>query len=65
MKKEANNFLKNYRSISLLPILSKVFERIIYNSLLNQFIDNKLFTPLQCGFLPGDSRIDQISTHYS
>ena len=65
MKKEANNFLKNYRSISLLPILSKVFERIIYNSLLNQFIDNKLFTPLQSGFLPGDSCIDQISTHYS
>ena len=44
-KKEENNLLKNYRPISLLPIFSKVIERIIYNSLFNHFISNKLFTP--------------------
>ena len=32
-KKEEKSFLKNYHPISLLPIFSKVFERIFYNSL--------------------------------
>ena len=59
-KKEENNLLKNYRRIGLLPIFTRVFERIIYNSLFNHFIRNKLFTPSQFGFLPGNSCIAQI-----
>ena len=58
--KEQNNLLKNYHPISLLPIFSKVFERIIYNSLFNHFIGTKLFTSLQSGFLSGDSYIAQL-----
>ena len=58
-KKEEKNLLKNYRPISLLPIFSKVFERIIYNSLFKHFIGNKLFAPSQSGFLPGESCIAQ------
>ena len=65
------NFLKNYRPISLLPIFSKLFERVIDNSLFNHFVSNKLFTPLQSGFLPGDSCIahllsiiDEIQTSF-
>ena len=34
-KKEEKNLLKNYRPVSLLPIFSKIFERVIYNSLFN------------------------------
>ena len=59
-KKEENNLLKNYRRIGLLPIFTRVFERIIYNSLFNHFIRNKLFTPSQFGFLPGNSCIAQF-----
>ena len=49
-KKEDKMLVRNYRPISLLPIFGKMFERVIYNSLLNYFPGNILFTP---GFLPG------------
>ena len=51
---------KIYCPISLLPIFGKVFERVIYNSLFSHFLSNKLFTPSQSGFLPGDSSIVQL-----
>ena len=38
----------NYRPISLLPSLSKVYEKLIYQQ-LNTFFENKL-SPLLCGF---------------
>ena len=59
-KKEDKTLIKNYRPISLLPIFGKIFERVIYNSLFNHFLSNKLFTPSQSGFLPGDSSIAQL-----
>ena len=46
--------------INLIPIFGKIFERVIYNSLFNYFLSNKLFTPSQSGFLPGDSSIAQL-----
>ena len=59
-EKEDKTLVKNYRPISLLPIFGKIFERVIYNSIFNYFISNKLFTPSQSGFLPGDSCIAQL-----
>ena len=59
-QKRGKKMLKNYRPISLLPIFSKIFERVIYNSLFNDFISKKLFTSLQSGFLPGDSCTVQL-----
>ena len=59
-KKEDKTLIKNYHPISLLPIFGKIFERVIYNSLFNYFLSNKLFTPSQSGFLPGDSSIAQL-----
>ena len=52
--------VKHYRPISLLPIFGKMFERVIYNSLFNYFQSNRLSTPSQSGFLPGDSCIAQF-----
>ena len=37
-----------------------MFEKVIYNSLFNYFKSNRLFTPSQSGFLPGDSCIVQL-----
>ena len=50
---------KNYRPISLLPVLGKIFVRLIYKDLFNHFYCNNLFTQNQSGFMPGDSRILQ------
>ena len=45
---------------NLSDIFGKMFERVIYNSLFNYFQSNRLFTPSQSGFLPGDSCITQL-----
>ena len=59
-KKESKNLIKNYWPISLLPMFSKVFERLVFNALFNFFLQNKLCTPCQSGFIPGDSCISQL-----
>ena len=59
-KKESTNLIKSYRPISLLPIFSKIFERLIFDSLFNYFMQNKLFTESQSGFISGDSCVAQL-----
>ena len=59
-KKESKKLITNYRRISLLPIFSKVFEKLVFNTLFNFFFQNKLFTPSQSGFIPGDSCVSQL-----
>ena len=64
-KRDSKNLIKNYRPIILLPIFSKIFERLIFNSVFSYFIQNKLFTEYQSDFIPGDSCVAQLlsSTH--
>ena len=45
-KKGGKHCVKNYRSVSLLPICSKIFERIIYNT-YNYLVDNNLISQNQ------------------
>ena len=59
-KKENKSLIKNYRPISLLPILGKIFKRLIYKDLFNHFYCNNLFTKNQSGFIPGYSCIFQL-----
>ena len=59
-KKGDKQVLKNYRSVSLLPIRGKIFESLIFNELFNFFFENNLILPNQCGFKPGDSCINQL-----
>ena len=46
-----------YSSVSLLPICSKIFERIIYNNTYNYLIDNNLISQNESGFKHGDSSL--------
>ena len=42
--------MDNYRPISILPAISKIFERVVYNQLYEYFSSNKLFYEGQYGF---------------
>ena len=59
-KKESKQLVKNYRSVSLLPICGKVFERLIYNEVYPYLIDSNLISSHQSGFKGGDSCINQL-----
>ena len=44
----------------VLPICSKIFERLIYHELFIFFTDNNLISPNQSGFKPADSCVNQL-----
>ena len=48
-KKGNKQTLENYRPVSRVPIYGKIFERLIYNSLLEFFIANELISSNQSG----------------
>ena len=49
-KKGDVTLLNNYRPISLLPCVSKIFERVLFNQLYDYFHRNDLLTLHQYGF---------------
>ena len=57
--------LSNYRPISLLSCLEKVSERAVFKHLYNHFHDNNILTPLQSGFIPGDSTTNRLTFLYN
>ena len=42
--------MKNYRPISILPVVSKIIENVMHTQLTNYFTLNKLFTSQQYGY---------------
>ena len=54
-KKGDNTLFSNYRPISILPSLSKIFEKIVYSQLYAYFECNKLLYSSQYGFRQGHS----------
>ena len=59
-KKGDKQTVLNYHPVSLLPICGKIFERLLYNEMLNFFLENDLISPKQSGFRTGDSCINQL-----
>ena len=47
-KKDESTDKENYRAVSVLPLLSKIFERLVYDQ-LNEYLDQYL-NSLLCGF---------------
>ena len=54
-KKGNKSQFNNYRPISLLPSLSKIFEYVMFDQLLHYFTENNLLSMEQYGFHPGHS----------
>ena len=52
----------NYRPISLLPCISKVFEKILFDHIFDFLKTHSILTHKQSGFIPGDSTINQLLT---
>ena len=63
-KKAEEFFTQNYRPISLLSTIAKVFERVVFKHLFNFFRANFKISLWQSGFLPGHSTITQLIELY-
>ncbi len=59
-KKGSVHDFKMYRPVSLLPCVSKVFEKLIFKEVYLHLRNNGLLSEFQSGFTPGDSTINQL-----
>ena len=59
-KKGSNSDPTNYRPISLLPILSKILEKLVFNKMYEHISNNFLLTEKQSGYRPGHSTQIQL-----
>ena len=59
-KKTVNRSWETNRPVSLLNILGKMMERIVFKYVFNYFRDNFLLSVWQSGFLPGSSTVTQL-----
>ena len=63
-KKGDKHLRNNYRPVSLLCILGKILERVVYKHVFNHFRDNFLISIYQSGFLPNSSTVTQLTELY-
>ena len=61
-KKLDRQIKSNYRPISLLSCLSKVFEKLVFNNFYNYLVANGLLSDDNSGFRKNDSAINRILT---
>lgn len=59
-KKDKKCDPNNYRPITLLSVISKLFERVVYDSIYHHLKTYDLFYKKQSGFLQGHSTTDQL-----
>jgi hypothetical protein len=64
IQKKDQNKVENYRPISLLSILGKIFGKCVDEYIYNFIVSNKLLTPHQSGFSKGDSTVN-LSNEFS
>ena len=63
-KKRNPSLPNNYRPISLLSVVGRILERIIFKYVYNYLHDLSLITMRQSSFKPGDSAVNQLSYMY-
>ena len=60
-KSGSKNIADNYRPISLLPVISKILERIVYNRTVVHLDANNIVFPRQFGFRKKHSTVDAVT----
>jgi hypothetical protein len=63
-KKGDKSLISNYRPISLLSAVGKVFESIVFKEVFNHLMSNNLLYKFQSGFIAGHSTVDQLIEIY-
>ena len=53
----------NYRPISVSPIFSKIFEKVVYKQLYTYFEQNNILYEHQCGFRKHKSTVQALLNH--
>ena len=59
-KKDDRQLKSNYRPVSLLNAFSKITEKVVFTRVYNFQLDINFLNPLQSGFRPGDSTVNQL-----
>ena len=59
-KKGDKNLVNHYRPISLLPICSKIFEKIVFAQLYSYLVNHDLISKNQSGFRHGNATTNQL-----
>ena len=57
-------FFNDYRPVSTLPVVSKIFEQIVLMNVYDFFHCHSLITVLQSGFMPNNSTVNQLAYLY-
>ena len=61
-KKGDKNYPASYRPVSIVPVISKVFEYVVYRQVYDFFVSNNYFDTNQFGFRRGQSTIHAVDT---
>ena len=64
-KKNSKQLVNNIAPVSLLPTCSKIFEKLIFDSIFSFMIHNKLLNSCQSGFRPNDCIIQLTSINHN
>ena len=52
---------KNYHPVSLFSVVSKIFEKLINNSIFDHLEKSDLYSDFQCGFRSSQSTLDLLT----
>jgi len=63
-KQNERHLFTNYRPISLLSVVSKILERVVFKHVYNFLLTSNLLSKHQSGFRSGDSTVNQLSFLY-
>ena len=55
-----NPMMDNYRPISILPVVSKILERYVFNQIYKFLNDNSILSKYQSGFRPKNSTLTAL-----